>query len=211
NATRSAVRPYRNVKSPAFLGGLPRLHRWWINDRMQPLVIRHMSEIHFTRAHVRQSWATVSASSMKRPNYPALDESAIREQFVSGSGPGGQKINKTQNKVVLTHLPTGTVRATARKPGPYTRIVKSPVAALQEKLDVLINVRTRRLGVAERERRARTATSTAGACPGCADETATQRGARKSAAAAAGDALEHGPRVATLMGNSGSDWSMTEL
>lgn len=34
-------------------------------------------------------------------------EKDIKESFISGSGSGGQKINKTQNCVYLKHLPTG--------------------------------------------------------------------------------------------------------
>ncbi len=36
-----------------------------------------------------------------------LTEGELREQFVLGSGNGGQKINKTASAVRLTHLPTG--------------------------------------------------------------------------------------------------------
>lgn len=36
-----------------------------------------------------------------------MGEDALREQFVLGSGAGGQKINKTSGAVRLTHLPTG--------------------------------------------------------------------------------------------------------
>ena len=36
-----------------------------------------------------------------------LKEEDLREQFVLGSGSGGQKINKTSSAVRLTHLPTG--------------------------------------------------------------------------------------------------------
>lgn len=36
-----------------------------------------------------------------------LAESDLREQFVLGSGSGGQKINKTSSAVRLTHLPSG--------------------------------------------------------------------------------------------------------
>ncbi|GAB5559943.1 MAG: peptide chain release factor-like protein [Synoicihabitans sp.] len=32
----------------------------------------------------------------------------VRERFVLGAGPGGQKINKTASTVMLRHLPTGT-------------------------------------------------------------------------------------------------------
>lgn len=36
-----------------------------------------------------------------------LCEADLQEQFVLGSGSGGQKINKTSSAVRLTHLPTG--------------------------------------------------------------------------------------------------------
>ena len=34
-----------------------------------------------------------------------IDAAVIDEQFVRGSGPGGQKINKTSNCVVLRYAP----------------------------------------------------------------------------------------------------------
>lgn len=37
-----------------------------------------------------------------------IAESDLDEQFVHGSGSGGQKLNKTASCVVLTHIPTGT-------------------------------------------------------------------------------------------------------
>ncbi|KAM7416699.1 hypothetical protein PAMA_018657 [Pampus argenteus] len=40
---------------------------------------------------------------------PVLNEDELEEQFVRGSGPGGQATNKTSNCVVLKHIPTGTV------------------------------------------------------------------------------------------------------
>ncbi|KAJ8005653.1 hypothetical protein DPEC_G00120170 [Dallia pectoralis] len=40
---------------------------------------------------------------------PVLNEDELDEQFVRGSGPGGQATNKTSNCVVLRHIPTGTV------------------------------------------------------------------------------------------------------
>jgi protein subunit release factor B len=36
-----------------------------------------------------------------------LREEDLQESFVRGSGPGGQKINKTSSTVVLRHLPSG--------------------------------------------------------------------------------------------------------
>jgi hypothetical protein len=38
---------------------------------------------------------------------PKLNEDDLDEQFVKGSGPGGQNVNKRSNCVVLTHKPTG--------------------------------------------------------------------------------------------------------
>lgn len=43
----------------------------------------------------------------KPPPFPPLNESEIEEFFANGSGPGGQKLNKTHNKCMLKHLPTG--------------------------------------------------------------------------------------------------------
>ncbi|XP_051546173.1 mitochondrial translation release factor in rescue [Myxocyprinus asiaticus] len=40
---------------------------------------------------------------------PVLNEEDLDEQFVRGSGPGGQATNKTSNCVVLKHTPTGIV------------------------------------------------------------------------------------------------------
>lgn len=40
---------------------------------------------------------------------PTLNEDDLEETFVRGSGPGGQSVAKTNNKVVLTHKPTGIV------------------------------------------------------------------------------------------------------
>uniref|UniRef100_A0A6V7LLT6 Prokaryotic-type class I peptide chain release factors domain-containing protein n=1 Tax=Bracon brevicornis TaxID=1563983 RepID=A0A6V7LLT6_9HYME len=40
---------------------------------------------------------------------PKLDENDLEEQYVRGSGPGGQATNKTNNAVVLKHKPTGIV------------------------------------------------------------------------------------------------------
>ncbi|KAF1353443.1 peptide chain release factor class I/class II, partial [Delphinella strobiligena] len=38
-----------------------------------------------------------------------IDENDITEAFLKGTGPGGQKINKTSSAVQLKHLPTGIV------------------------------------------------------------------------------------------------------
>ncbi|KAK5644875.1 hypothetical protein RI129_006175 [Pyrocoelia pectoralis] len=46
------------------------------------------------------------------PDYskvPVLVETELKEQFVRGSGPGGQSVNKTANCVILKHLESGIV------------------------------------------------------------------------------------------------------
>ncbi|XKL65776.1 hypothetical protein PGB90_009196 [Kerria lacca] len=40
---------------------------------------------------------------------PTLNENDLKEQFVHGSGPGGQSVNRTLNCVVLTHKLSGIV------------------------------------------------------------------------------------------------------
>lgn len=45
----------------------------------------------------------------KLPPRPKINENEITEVFIKGGGKGGQKINKTNSKVQLKHLPTGIV------------------------------------------------------------------------------------------------------
>ncbi|KAH7393202.1 RF-1 domain-containing protein [Cadophora sp. MPI-SDFR-AT-0126] len=54
--------------------------------------------------------ATSPAWAKKMPDRPqSLDESELTEAFLKGSGPGGQKINKTSSAVQLKHIPSGMV------------------------------------------------------------------------------------------------------
>lgn len=43
------------------------------------------------------------------PPRTVINENDITESFLKGTGPGGQKINKTSSAVQLKHLPTGIV------------------------------------------------------------------------------------------------------
>ncbi len=43
------------------------------------------------------------------PPRPTLPDTDLHHVYLKGSGPGGQKINKTNSAVQLTHIPTGTV------------------------------------------------------------------------------------------------------
>jgi protein subunit release factor B len=52
---------------------------------------------------------TPALFSKALPPRPVLLDSDLIENFLKGSGPGGQKINKTSSAVQLKHIPTGIV------------------------------------------------------------------------------------------------------
>ncbi|CAO2648424.1 Nn.00g076910.m01.CDS01 [Neocucurbitaria sp. VM-36] len=77
-----------------------------------PLLSR-LSRLALSRASPSRNGAfsttplSFSAKSLP-PRTPLLDADLI-ENFLKGSGPGGQKINKTSSAVQLKHIPTGIV------------------------------------------------------------------------------------------------------
>ncbi|KAJ8415558.1 hypothetical protein AAFF_G00425380 [Aldrovandia affinis] len=61
-------------------------------------------------SHVSVGWPRAQLSGKKDSlELPVLSEAELEEQFVRGSGPGGQATNKTSNCVVLKHIPSGIV------------------------------------------------------------------------------------------------------
>lgn len=58
---------------------------------------QHFSNVLHSKKHIDHS------------RVPVLDENDLDEQFVRGSGPGGQAVNKTNNCIVLRHKPTGFI------------------------------------------------------------------------------------------------------
>ena len=54
---------------------------------------------------------TALSRVLEKPLSPrrTISEDEITESFLKGTGPGGQKINKTSSAVQLKHLPTGMV------------------------------------------------------------------------------------------------------
>ncbi|KAM0813592.1 hypothetical protein AB5N19_13588 [Seiridium cardinale] len=60
-----------------------------------------------------QEFSTCRALQKKHTNLPPRPkpppDTEIDESFLKGSGPGGQKINKTNSAVQLKHIPTGLV------------------------------------------------------------------------------------------------------
>lgn len=54
---------------------------------------------------------SIQSAQLEKPLPPriVIPEKDIIESFLKGSGPGGQKINKTSSAVQLKHIPTGLV------------------------------------------------------------------------------------------------------
>lgn len=69
---------------------------------------------------------------------PQLNEEEITEKFVKGSGAGGQKINKTSNKVILVHEPT-QIRVECQETRSLQQNRKIARKKLQRKLDEYYN------------------------------------------------------------------------
>lgn len=93
-----------------------------------------------------------SVPLLKKPMPPVpmhlLKEDELEERFIKGgSGPGGQKINKTNMKVQLTHIPTGeviTVQDT-RSQAQNRKIAKRRMACRLEELQDPENSRTAKI------------------------------------------------------------------
>lgn len=79
-----------------------------------------------------------SQATIDRSRVPPIVEKELEEQFVRGSGPGGQATNKTCNCVSLKHVPTGIViKCHDTRSLPQNQ--KLARQRLQDKLDELIN------------------------------------------------------------------------
>lgn len=68
------------------------------------LSAKFLVSLHKVNRLISRSKTTIDTSQI-----PVLIEKELEELFVRGSGPGGQSVAKTNNKVVLTHKPTGIV------------------------------------------------------------------------------------------------------
>jgi protein subunit release factor B len=74
-----------------------------------------------------------------------IDEKDLTESFVRGSGPGGQKINKTKNNVLLVHTPTG-IAVQCQEARDLTTNRKIARKLLKDKVDHSINGADSKLG-----------------------------------------------------------------
>jgi uncharacterized protein (UPF0248 family) len=69
---------------------------------------------------------------------PELNENDLTETFIRGTGPGGQKINKTSSRVCLVHVPT-QLRVECQETRSLPQNRKIARKRLQEKLDEYLN------------------------------------------------------------------------
>lgn len=77
-------------------------------------------------------------SKIDYSNYPKLKEEDLEEDFMRGSGPGGQSVNKTSNCVFLRHIPTNiTIKCHTHRLASKNRIEARKL--LLEKLDAHFN------------------------------------------------------------------------
>ncbi|KAK6034064.1 hypothetical protein COOONC_28424 [Cooperia oncophora] len=62
----------------------------------------------FTCAFITVRHASIK-EKLKNYKFPELKKEDCEQKYISGWGPGGQKVNTAQNAVQLRHLPTGLV------------------------------------------------------------------------------------------------------
>ncbi|OTA99218.1 hypothetical protein M426DRAFT_325361 [Hypoxylon sp. CI-4A] len=77
---------------------------------------------------------SASSTLLKNTNLPPRPkpppEEEIEEAFLKGSGPGGQKINKTNSAVQLKHIPTGiVVKSQATRSRSQNRVIARQLLA----------------------------------------------------------------------------------
>ncbi|EEA26913.1 hypothetical protein TMatcc_004806 [Talaromyces marneffei ATCC 18224] len=90
------------------------------------------------RSTNRPSFSTCPALAVKQlPPRPKLDDKDITGSYLKGTGPGGQKINKTNSAVQLIHKPTGIVvkSQATRSRSQNQKIAKEILAAKVEVLE----------------------------------------------------------------------------
>jgi protein subunit release factor B len=74
----------------------------------------------------------------KKPVFPPLNEKDLIENYIKGSGPGGQNVNKANNCCQLKHIPTGII-ATSHHSRLLEENRKRARIILQQKIDLFNN------------------------------------------------------------------------
>mmetsp|Transcript_5214 Transcript_5214/g.13041 ORF Transcript_5214/g.13041 Transcript_5214/m.13041 type:complete len:269 (+) Transcript_5214:217-1023(+) len=98
-----------------------------------------------SRSQGENAVSSVASTPSQPGALPELSEEDLEEKFVKGSGNGGQKVNKTSNRVVLTHLPT-QVRVECQDTRSLQQNRKIARKRLRLKVDAFINGESSRTG-----------------------------------------------------------------
>ncbi|KAI1175450.1 RF-1 domain-containing protein [Nemania sp. FL0916] len=140
----------------------PRSYGWkawkdWKGGRMPAVLLDISRPRRFTTTNNPPLRKTISKKNMPpRPKPPPEDE--IEENFLKGSGAGGQKINKTNSAVQLKHLPTGiVVKSQATRSRSQNRAIARQLLA--DKLDDLTRGSESRASVVREVKRKKKASS----------------------------------------------------
>jgi peptide chain release factor len=109
--------------------------------RLYTLIVPYIGSQTALGSFASRTFSTFCPARHKASNHlpprPTLPDDEIKETYVKGTGPGGQKINKTTSAAQLTHIPTGIVvkcQATRSKSQNYT-IARRLLAAKVELLE----------------------------------------------------------------------------
>lgn len=93
------------------------------------------------------------------PPRPIIPETEIVESFLKGTGPGGQKINKTSSAVQLKHIPTGiVVKCQETRSRPQNRKIARQLLA--DRLDELVKGPESRTAIKTERARVKKASAT---------------------------------------------------
>lgn len=103
------------------------------NVELRTLLLTEL-EVAMTRVNGGTTTSNTDVTAAVPKKTIELLEEDLTESFVRGSGPGGQKINKTNNKVVLVHEPT-QLRVECQETRSLTQNRKIARKRLQTKLD----------------------------------------------------------------------------
>ncbi|KAI1342643.1 peptide chain release factor-like protein [Xylariaceae sp. FL0016] len=123
----SKLRPVSRTLAPLLQARSPRVHH---SPTATSITAAHPCHAFTTTPPLSKAPKTMPP----RPKPPPEED--IEESFLKGSGPGGQKINKTNSAVQLKHIPTGiVVKSQATRSRSQNRAVARQLLAAR--LDVM--------------------------------------------------------------------------